>query len=80
MSHSKADFVLRDGPDVFSPKDLVCQWCLSLLPVLTRSQVELGRSGVAVANQNGSLALVPYSKYSFEEKMCVLPSVTSMIK
>lgn len=34
---------------------------------------------MAVANQNGNLALVPYSKYSFEGKMCVLKFVTSMI-
>jgi len=45
-------FQLKQGPDVFSPKDLV----------------ELGRPGAAVANHAGDLVLIPFSKYSFEKK------------
>ncbi|KAF9013539.1 alpha/beta-hydrolase [Cyathus striatus] len=46
------DFAFKEGADVFSPKDLV----------------ELGRPGAAVANLAGDLALVSFSKYSFDEK------------
>ncbi|KAI0036528.1 Alpha/Beta hydrolase protein [Vararia minispora EC-137] len=46
------DFALRDGPDVFAPKDLI----------------ELARPGVGVANAPGTLVLVPVSKYSFVDK------------
>ncbi|KIK57262.1 hypothetical protein GYMLUDRAFT_173098 [Collybiopsis luxurians FD-317 M1] len=45
-------FQFKQGPDVFSPKDLV----------------ELGRPGVGAANQAGDFVLIPYSKYSFKEK------------
>lgn len=51
-------FQFKEGPDVFTPKDLV----------------ELGRPGTGVANHAGDLALVPFSKYSFEDKKCVLPA------
>ncbi|KAF5369307.1 hypothetical protein D9758_002810 [Tetrapyrgos nigripes] len=47
----KDAFQFKEGPDVFSPKDLV----------------ELGRPGAAVANHAGDLALIPHSKFSFEE-------------
>ncbi|PPQ84495.1 hypothetical protein CVT26_003741 [Gymnopilus dilepis] len=46
------EFKFKEGPDVFSPKDLV----------------ELGRPGIAVANDVGDLALISYSEYSFAEK------------
>ncbi|TFK24997.1 hypothetical protein FA15DRAFT_739131 [Coprinopsis marcescibilis] len=45
-------FALKGGNDTFSPRDLV----------------GLGRPGSAVANYIGDLALVPFSKYSFEDK------------
>jgi hypothetical protein len=45
-------FQFKDGPDVFSPKDLV----------------ELSRPGAAVANHAGDLALISHSKFSFEDK------------
>ncbi|KAF8645180.1 hypothetical protein AX16_008007 [Volvariella volvacea WC 439] len=45
-------FAFKEGPDVFSPRNLV----------------ELGRPGAGVANLGGDLVLVPYSQYSFEEK------------
>lgn len=43
-------FKFREGPDVFSPKDLV----------------ELTRPGQGVANPSGDLVLVPVTKYSFD--------------
>jgi len=49
---TKAAFRLKDGSDVFTPKDLI----------------ELSRPGAGVANVPGDLILVPVSKYSFEEK------------
>ena len=57
----KATFKLKDGSDVFSPKDLV----------------ELSRPGPGVANVPGDLILVPVSKYSFEDKKCVRISSVS---
>ncbi|KAF5372283.1 hypothetical protein D9757_009637 [Collybiopsis confluens] len=45
-------FEFKEGADLFSPKDLV----------------ELGRPGEGAANQAGDFVLIPYSKYSFEEK------------
>ena len=53
--NTKATFTLKDGSDVFSPKDLV----------------ELSRPGPGVANVPGDLILVPVSKYSFEDKKYV---------
>jgi hypothetical protein len=59
-------FQFNESPDVFTPKDLV----------------ELGRPGAGVANHAGDLVLVPYSKYSFEEKkcifLCIFPSMQSI--
>ncbi|TFK40524.1 Alpha/Beta hydrolase protein [Crucibulum laeve] len=48
----RPDFAFKEAADIFSPKDLV----------------GLGRPGVAVANLAGDLAVVPFSKYSFDEK------------
>ncbi|KAJ6563539.1 Alpha/Beta hydrolase protein [Mycena sp. CBHHK59/15] len=48
----KSSFALKEGVDIFSPKDLV----------------ELERPGAGIANSVGDLVLVPYSKYSFKEK------------
>ncbi|KAF8169251.1 Alpha/Beta hydrolase protein [Pholiota molesta] len=45
-------FSFKEGADVFAPKDLV----------------ELGRPGAAVANAEGDLALVPFSKFSFADR------------
>lgn len=45
-------FALKEGADIFSPKDLV----------------ELGRPGAGVASQAGDFVLVPYSKYSAKEE------------
>jgi hypothetical protein len=47
-----SNFALKEGADIFGPKDLV----------------GLGRPGAGVANEPGDLVLVPYSKYSFEDK------------
>lgn len=47
-----SNFALKEGADIFSPKNLV----------------ELGRPGTGVANEPGDLVLVPYSKYSFKDK------------
>jgi len=52
---TKAEFVLQDGANVFTPKDLV----------------ELSRPGVGVANDVGDLVLVPVAKYSFQRKTLV---------
>jgi dipeptidyl aminopeptidase/acylaminoacyl peptidase len=49
---SQAEFAFKEGPNVFSPKDLV----------------ELARPGAGTANLAGDLVLVPVSKYSFSEK------------
>lgn len=49
---NQRDFAFKEGLDTFSPKDLV----------------GLGRPGTAVANVAGDLAIIPFSKYSFEEK------------
>ena len=51
----KPAFSFREGPDVFTPKDLV----------------ELSRPGAGIANVPGDLVLVHVSKYSFEDKKCV---------
>ncbi|KAF7346483.1 Dipeptidyl-peptidase 5 [Mycena sanguinolenta] len=47
-----AEFALKEGPDVFSPRTLI----------------ELGRPGTGVANPAGDLVLVPHTKFSLEEK------------
>ncbi|KIM43099.1 hypothetical protein M413DRAFT_443914 [Hebeloma cylindrosporum] len=52
MATQDADFAFKEAPDIFSPKDLI----------------QLGRPGAAVANAEGDLAFVPYSKYSLEDK------------
>jgi len=52
MAAETPEFVFKEGADIFSPKDLV----------------QLGRPGQALANAAGDLALVPFSKFSFEEK------------
>ncbi|KAF8627426.1 hypothetical protein AX17_006241 [Amanita inopinata Kibby_2008] len=52
MALNDADFAFKDGPDIFSPKDLI----------------ELGRPGSGVANIAGDLVLVSFSKYSLHEK------------
>ena len=49
------DFAFKQGPDVFSPPDLI----------------HLARPGTGVANPSGDLALVPVSKYSSSEKKYV---------
>ncbi|KAF7346501.1 Dipeptidyl-peptidase 5 [Mycena sanguinolenta] len=46
------NFALKEGANIFAPKDLV----------------ELGRPGAGVANAPGDLVLVPFSKYSFKDK------------
>ncbi|PFH53996.1 hypothetical protein AMATHDRAFT_53711 [Amanita thiersii Skay4041] len=46
------DFSFKQAPHIFSPNDLI----------------ELGRPGPGVANLAGDLALIPYSKYSLEDK------------
>ncbi|EIW81008.1 alpha beta-hydrolase [Coniophora puteana RWD-64-598 SS2] len=46
------EFAFREGGSVLSPKDML----------------ELPRSGAAVANPSGDLAIVPISKYSFADK------------
>jgi len=53
--HKHNDFRFKEGANVFTPKDAI----------------ELGRPGVGVANEAGDLALVPYSQFSFDDKMCV---------
>ncbi|KAG7442969.1 alpha/beta-hydrolase [Guyanagaster necrorhizus] len=50
--NAPSTFAFKEGPDVFSPKDLV----------------ELGRPGTGVANPAGDLVLVPYNKYSSKDK------------
>ncbi|KAG7088324.1 hypothetical protein E1B28_012333 [Marasmius oreades] len=52
MSNHSTTFQFKEGPDVFSPKDLV----------------ELGRPGTGVANPAGDLVLVSHNKFSFEDK------------
>jgi len=49
---SVQEFSFKEGPDIFSPKDLV----------------QLRRPGVGVANDAGDLLLVPVSEYSLKEK------------
>ncbi|PSR70526.1 hypothetical protein PHLCEN_2v13565 [Hermanssonia centrifuga] len=49
---STVDFSFKEGPDVFSPKDLVT----------------LARPGTGVANSAGDLLIVPVSKYSLDDK------------
>ncbi|KAJ7644021.1 Alpha/Beta hydrolase protein [Roridomyces roridus] len=44
-------FTLKEAADVLSPKNML----------------ELGRPGAAVANDAGTLALIPFSKYSFKD-------------
>ncbi|KAF7796251.1 hypothetical protein EIP86_007425 [Pleurotus ostreatoroseus] len=46
------DFSFKEGPDIFSPLDLV----------------QLARPGTGVANSAGDLLIVPVSKYSLEDK------------
>ncbi|RDB17836.1 Dipeptidyl-peptidase 5 [Hypsizygus marmoreus] len=52
MASKESEFSFKEGPDIFSPKDLV----------------QLRRPGVGVANDAGDLVLVPFSEYSLEEK------------
>ncbi|KDR82578.1 hypothetical protein GALMADRAFT_237969 [Galerina marginata CBS 339.88] len=52
MAVQDKTFAFKEAADIFSPKDLI----------------QLGRSGAAVANDVGDLALVPFSKFSFEDK------------
>ncbi|KAF9561807.1 alpha/beta-hydrolase [Agrocybe pediades] len=49
---SSKPFSFKEGANLFTPKDLV----------------QLGRPGAAVSNDVGDLALVPYSKFSFDDK------------
>jgi hypothetical protein len=49
---TQSAFSFKQGADVFTPKDLV----------------ELARPGTGIANNAGDLALISYSKYSFQEK------------
>lgn len=49
---SPLDFNLKEGPNIFSPKDLI----------------QLARPGAGVANSEGDLMIVPVSKYSFNDK------------
>ena len=58
MAFKQDNFTFREGPDIFSPKDLV----------------QLARPGTGAANPPGDLLIVPVSKYSLEEKKCVGPS------
>ena len=50
--HNKPEFKFKEGPDVFTPKDLI----------------ELERPGAGVANTPGDLVLVSVARYSFAEK------------
>ena len=52
MSLSAQDFSFKEGPDVFTPQDML----------------QLARPGTGVANDAGDLVIVPVSKYSFKEK------------
>lgn len=63
-------FAFKEGPDTFSPKDLVRSSYFSNPKQSSNTclQVGLGRPGTAVANVAGDLAIIPFSKYSFEEK------------
>jgi len=49
---SVSEFSFKEGPKVFSPKDLI----------------QLARPGAGVANEDADLVLVPVSEFSFEEK------------
>ena len=53
---SEQDFSFKEGPAVFSPKDLV----------------QLARPGSGAANPEGDLLIVSVSKYSFEDKKYAL--------
>ncbi|KAF9267335.1 hypothetical protein L218DRAFT_1074102 [Marasmius fiardii PR-910] len=68
MSNQSTTFHFEEGPDVFSPKDLI----------------ELGRPGTGVANPAGDLVLIPHSKFSFEDKqnkkVIYIASVDSTVK
>lgn len=55
-SSTSAQFRFKEGPDVFSPQDLV----------------ELPRPGTGIANAPGDLLLVSVSKYSLKDKKYVL--------
>jgi len=50
-ARNQVEFSFKEGPQVFSPKDLV----------------ELARPGAGVANAAGDLVLVSVSRYSFED-------------
>ncbi|KAF8636022.1 hypothetical protein AX15_000182 [Amanita polypyramis BW_CC] len=52
MAHNNSDFTFKQGPNIFSPHNLI----------------ELGRPGSGSANPAGDLVLVPYSEYSLAEK------------
>ena len=49
---SMAEFAFKQGPDIFSPTDLV----------------QLPRPGMGVANPSGDLLFVPVSQYSLKDK------------
>ena len=71
MATQNADFAFKEASDIFSPKDLVSPGVVydpSLDLFQHDSQIQLGRPGTAVANAEGDLAFVSYSKYSFEDK------------
>lgn len=51
----RSEFSFKEGPDVFTPKDLV----------------GLSRPGTGLANDAGDLVLVPVSKYNFDGKKLV---------
>jgi hypothetical protein len=51
-NRSLEEFSFKDGPEVFSPKDLI----------------QLARPGTGVANEDADLILVPVSQYSLKDK------------
>ena len=69
MATQNADFAFKEASDIFSPKDLVSPGVVYGPRLdLNDSQIQLGRPGSAVANAEGDLAFVPYSKYSLEDQ------------
>lgn len=52
MSFEQPDFQFKDGPNVFTPKNMI----------------ELARPGSGIANPAHDLLLISSSKYSFEDK------------
>lgn len=66
------EFAFKEGPDTFSPNDLVGgsarrEWSF----INPSPQVSLGRPGSAIPNRPGDLALVSFSKFDLEEKKSV---------